>query len=74
MSFVVQYVQLAVKLNGRTVALLFIADPISYVTFNGAALLSTDIGSFAVRQVGTDDVSVQGSKPTGAGPQSKLAI
>ena len=74
MSVLWQYVQLSVKLNCRIVAILFIADPNSYVTFNGAALLITDIGSIAVRQVGVDVVSVQGSNPEGAGPQSKFTI
>ena len=51
MSVVVQYEQLAIKLNGRTVAILFTAEPKSYVMFNGAALLITYIGSIVVRQV-----------------------
>ena len=74
MSFTVQYAQLVVKLNGRTVALSFIADPKSYVMFDGVPLLKTDIGSIAVRQVGADDVSVQASNPSGAGPQRKFTV
>ena len=62
MSVVVQYVQLLVKLNGRIVAILFISDPNSYLTFNGAALFYTDIGSIAVRQVRAGNTgSLQGS-------------
>ena len=61
MSVLKQYLQLSFKLNGRTVTLLFIADPYSYVTFNGAELLITDIRLIAVRQVGVYVVSVQGS-------------
>ena len=60
MSVLKQYVQLPVKLNGRTVAILFIAYPNSYVTFNGAELFITDIRLIAVRQVGVYVVSVQG--------------
>ena len=74
MSDCMQYVQLAVKLKGRIVAMLFIADPNSYVMFEGVALLRIDIGSIAVRQVGTDDVSVQASNPSGAGPQRKFTV
>ena len=44
------------------------------MTFNGAALFYTDIGSIAVRQVGIDVVSEQGSNPEGAGPQRKFTI
>ena len=52
MSLLEQYVRLSVKMKGRTVAVLFIVDPKSYVMFNGAALLDTDIGLIAARQVG----------------------
>ena len=69
-----QYIQLATKLNGRIWATLYIADPKSYVMFDGVPLLKTDIGSIAVRQVGADDVSVQASNPSGAGPQRKLTV
>ena len=49
-------------MNGRTVAKLFTADPNKYVTFNGAALFYTDIGSIAVRQVRAGNTgSLQGS-------------
>ena len=74
MSDCVQYEQLAVKLKGRIEAMLFIADPNSYVMFEGVALFRIDIGSIAVRQVGADDVSVQASNPSGAGPQRKFTI
>ena len=67
-----QYVQLAIKLKGRIVALLFIADPNSYILSEGVALFRIEIGSTAVRQVGVDDVSVQASKPSGSGPQRKF--
>ena len=46
-----QYVQLAIKLNGRIVAILLTADPKSYVMFVGVTLLITEIGSTAVKQV-----------------------
>ena len=72
MSDCVQYVQLAIKLKGRIVALLFIADANSYVIFEGIALFRIEIGSIAVKQVGADDVSVQASNPSGAGPQRKF--
>ena len=42
--------------------------------FEGAALFIIDIGSIAVKQVGADDVSVQASNPSGAGPQRKFTI
>ena len=74
MSDCVQYVQIEVKLKGRIVAMLFIADPNSYVMFEGVTLFMIDIGSIAVRQVGADDVSVQASNPRGAGPQRKLTL
>ena len=62
MSFVVQYVQLVVKLNGKNVTILFFPEPNSYVMFNRAVLLSIDIGSFAVRQVRAGNKgSLQGS-------------
>ena len=57
-----QYVQLATKLKGRIRATLFIADPKSYVVFDGVPLLSTDIVSIAVRQVSAGNKgSLQGS-------------
>ena len=61
MSVLKQYVQLSIKLNDRTLAILFFEDPNSYVKFFGAELLITDIGLVAVRQVGVYVVSVQGS-------------
>jgi hypothetical protein len=54
--------------------MLFTADPNSYVMFEGAALLITEMRSIAVRQVGTADVSVQASNPDGAGPQRKFRL
>ena len=42
--------------------------------FIGATLLATDIVSIAVRQVGVDDVSVQGLNPIGAGPHRKFTL
>ena len=54
--------QLAIKLKGKTVAILLTAEPNKYVTFNGAALFYTDIGSIAVRQVRAGNTgSLQGS-------------
>ena len=74
MSDWVQYVQLLVRLNARIVTLLFTADPFSYVTLEGVALFRIEIGSIAVWQVGADDVSVQASNPSGAGPQRKFTV
>ena len=54
--------------------MLLIADPKSYVMFDGVTLLITEIGSIEVRQVGVDEMSVQGSKPVGAGPQRKFTL
>ena len=51
MSLAVQYVQLAVKLKGRIVTMLFIADPNSYLMFVGVALVRIEIGSKSFKQV-----------------------
>ena len=55
--------------------MLFTADPNSYVIFEGFALLITEMGSIAVRQVSAgNNGSLQGSKQGGAGPESKLTL
>ena len=46
-----QYVLQAVKLKGRVVAKLFVADPNSYVMFEGDALFIIDIGSTSFKHV-----------------------
>ena len=51
MSDCVQYEQLAVKLKGRIVAMLFVADPNSYVMFEGVVLLRIEIGSTSFKHV-----------------------
>ena len=51
MSEEVQYVQLAIKLNGRIVAILLTADPKSYVMFVGVALFRIEIGSTSFKHV-----------------------
>ena len=51
MSDCVQYAQLEVKLKGRIVAMLFIADPNSYVMFEGVALFRIEIGSTSFKHV-----------------------
>ena len=51
MSKEVQYEQLAIKLNGRFVTILFTADPKSYVMFVGVALFKILIGSKLFKHV-----------------------
>ena len=51
MSDCVQYEQLAVKLKGSITAMLFVAEPNSYVMFEGVALFRIEIGSTSFKQV-----------------------
>ena len=55
--------------------MLFTADPNSYVIFEGVALLITEMGSIAERQVSAGkNGSLQGSKQGGVGPESKFTL
>ena len=51
MSKELQYVQLAIKLNGRIIAILLTEDPKSYVMFVGVALFKILIGSKSFKHV-----------------------